>query len=279
MNTNDKFKTRQCYRSKTQFYDRNAWVGSAAHEGKGFYNKYGYFVIRGFFDSLTAEEAARNSFNDWKFVVNDPASGKIRSALWVHSDKNIKKEFLNDDRLLRLAANVVGEETYIHQSRINFKHSGSTGWSWHSDFETWHSQDGMPEMKAFTALIALDKNHSRNGPLTVLPGSHKWFWSAPKQRDPISAQNEFAEQTEGVLADSDIKYISSMCGCLPKKIFLNPGDLLIFDCNLLHTSSENHSGDRRSNLYFVFNAKSNALTKPFSSNKERPEYMGHRREL
>ena len=279
MNIKDNFKTRQFYKSKTQFYPRNAWIGSDPHECKNFYNEYGYFVIRGFFDPLTAKEAAKNNFNNWEFVVNDPLSGKIRSALWVHSDKNIKKEFLNDDRLLRLASNILGEETYIHQSRINFKHSGSTGWSWHSDFETWHSQDGMPEMKALTALIALDENHLGNGPLTVLPGSHKWFWSAPKNQEPISAQKEFAEQTEGVLADSDIKYISSMCGCLPTKIFLKPGDLLIFDCNLLHASSENHSGDRRSNLYFVFNAKSNALTQPFSSKKERPEYMAHRRVL
>jgi ectoine hydroxylase len=48
---------------------------------------------------------------------------------------------------------------------------------WHSDFETWHAEDGMPKMRAVSCSIAFDDNHEFNGPLMVIPQSHQKFIS------------------------------------------------------------------------------------------------------
>ena len=55
-----------------------------------------------------------------------------------------------------------------------------------------------------------------------------------------------------------------------------PGDLFLFDCNLMHGSGVNHSSMGRKNLYIVFNAVSNALADPFSCKFKRPEFMANR---
>ncbi|MES8739290.1 phytanoyl-CoA dioxygenase family protein, partial [Cutibacterium acnes] len=66
----------------------------------------------------------------------------------------------------------------IHQSRINLK-NGFNGkeFYWHSDFETWHVEDGMPNMRAVSCSITLTDNTVYNGSLMVIPGSHKYFVS------------------------------------------------------------------------------------------------------
>ena len=64
----------------------------------------------------------------------------------------------------------------MHQSRINYKPGfHGKGFNWHSDFETWHAEDGMPSMHAVSASIVLTDNHHFNGPLMLIPGSHKVF--------------------------------------------------------------------------------------------------------
>src|SRR5690606_18676180 len=74
------------------------------------------------------------------------------------------------------ARQILGGEVYLHQSRANLK-PGFKGkeFYWHSDFETWHTEDGMPRMRALSVSIALTENYPFNGPLMLIPGSHKTF--------------------------------------------------------------------------------------------------------
>src|SRR3546814_10424765 len=46
---------------------------------------------------------------------------------------------------------------------------------WHSDFETWHVEDGMPRMRALSMSVLLAENTPHNGPLMVIPGSHRTY--------------------------------------------------------------------------------------------------------
>src|SRR3546814_19751740 len=66
--------------------------------------------------------------------------------------------------------------SYIHQSRLNYK-PGFKGkeFYWHSDFETWHVEDGMPRMRALSMSVLLAENTPHNGPLMLIPGSHQSF--------------------------------------------------------------------------------------------------------
>ncbi len=81
------------------------------------------------------------------------------------------------------ARQILGSDVYVHQSRINVKPGfGATGFYWHSDFETWHAEDGLPNMRTVSVSIALTENFDTNGGLMIMPGSHKSFSAARARR-------------------------------------------------------------------------------------------------
>ena len=126
------------------------------------YNNNGFIVIKDFFNrsqianaKSRSEEIFNNSIG---YIVNkEPESNIVRSALQVHLLNEFRE--LIDKRLVNISRSILGGKTYLHQSRINYKHGKSAnGWNWHSDFETWHSKDGMPNMNCFTAMAVIDDN-------------------------------------------------------------------------------------------------------------------------
>lgn len=201
-------------------------------------------------------------------------SEKIRSVLGIHKVNSVRPIV---ERLQPLAESILNCDVYVHQSRINLKHpNGSSGWSWHSDFETWHSKDGMPDPHCLSAMVALDDNTSVNGSLEVLTTSHTLFWGDKKGSTDSSPEAEFTNQTVGVPPESVIREYLHRPGSCVEKILMRKGDVLFFHSNLLHTSKPNLSDEPRKNLFIVFNSTSNRLTDPYDGSEPRPEYMASR---
>ena len=70
----------------------------------------------------------------------------MRSVFAVHRSSALFASISEDPRLLSLAQNILGDDVYIHQSRLNYKPAfHGREFFWHSDFETWHAEDGMPQ--------------------------------------------------------------------------------------------------------------------------------------
>jgi len=234
--------------------------------------KSGFQLIENFFEYSTEplKKLSEKIKNDREmFGVNEPGSNLVRSKLNVHPKFDA---FLHDQKLLEKIHSIMPGAKYIHQSRINYKQgSESTGWHWHSDFETWHYQDGMPTPKCFTVMIPLDENTEENGCLQIIPGSHQYYIRTKKGTDS-SAYDNFANQVDGVPEQEDIEKIGGKIVSITCK----PGDLLIFDSNLLHRSLQNKTIESRTNLYFVINSIDNLL---IPMKNPRPEEMGHRKYL
>src|SRR5699024_3076956 len=83
-------------------------------------------------------------------------SDEVRSIFNIHRTNEIFKKIANAPRLVDRARQILGSDVYIHQSRINYK-PGFVGkeFSWHSDFETWHAEDGMPAPRAVSLSLSL----------------------------------------------------------------------------------------------------------------------------
>src|SRR5690606_24848873 len=98
------------------------------------------------------------------------------------------------------------DDVYVHQSRINLK-PGFRGkeFYWHSDFETWHTEDGMPRMRALSCPILLTPNHTFNGPLLTIDGSHDWFVSCPGETPADNYQQSLRRQDLGVPDDESLR--------------------------------------------------------------------------
>ncbi len=157
-------------------------VALSAFERDGFLWFEGFFSqdrMAPFFDELEAMSHDEELLGS-DGVIRDPKSGEVRSVFDMHRISPRFDELTRDARILGMVQQLLGGDVYIHQSRINDKYGfQGAGFDWHSDFETWHAEDGMPRMRAISASIMLTDNNEFNGPLMLIPGSHHQFVPVP----------------------------------------------------------------------------------------------------
>lgn len=129
-------------------------------------------VYRQELERLVTDPAVRA---DERSII-EPQTQEIRSVFEVHRISEVFARLVRDERVVGRARQILGSDVYVHQSRINVKPGfGASGFYWHSDFETWHAEDGLPNMRAVSVSIALTENHDTNGGLMIMPGSHRTF--------------------------------------------------------------------------------------------------------
>lgn len=211
-------------------------------------------------------------------VITEKGSRKVRSIFKVHALSAVFAKLAADERLAGLAAYLLGDDVYLHQSRLNYK-PGFHGkeFYWHSDFETWHIEDGMPLPRALSISVSLTDNTPHNGPLLVMPGSHKHYVVCEGETPPDNYQMSLQAQEVGVPSDENLAWLANDGGLVDTA---GPaGSVLIFDCNLMHGSNSNITHLPRSNAFFVYNALSNAVQAPFCNQPPRPEFIATRDEI
>ena len=208
-------------------------------------------------------------------VIAEPGSGDVRSIFSVHTLNDVFASLMRDPRVLNVAREILGSEVYIHQSRINYK-PGFSGkeFYWHSDFETWHIEDGMPTMRALSCSILLTDNDELNGPLMLIPGSHKHFISCAGETPDENYKQSLQKQEYGVPDELLLHYLSDMGGI--KSCTGKAGSVVFFDCNTMHGSNSNITPYPRSNVFFVYNSVENQLQAPQSGLQPRPEFIAAR---
>lgn len=248
-----------------------------------FYENNGYLFFEHFFSenevqSLREElqrvwQESRDS--DEKHVIREPESREIRSVFAAHRNNLVFRELSQHPRIVNMVKQILGSPVYIHQSRINYK-KGFNGkeFYWHSDFETWHVEDGMPYMRALSCSIALEDNDDFNGALMVIPGSHHYFISCVGETPENHYEQSLRRQEYGVPDHESLTWLVQKFGITTAA---GPaGSILLFDCNLMHGSNSNITPFPRSNIFFVYNSVENQLVEPFSGLKPRPEYIATR---
>lgn len=210
-----------------------------------------------------------------KFVT-EPTSKLVRSIFEPHKRDGLLSSTCTAPRLVHRAQQLLGDDVYIHQSRINFQPSFvGTGFWWHSDFETWHAEDGMPRTRALSCVTMIDRNTEANGSLMVVPGSHKHFIQCPGSTPQNNWERSLKEkQFFGTPNHESLEKMIHRYGI--KHCTGEPGSVTIFDSNLLHGSHNNISADPRCNLFQVFNACSNKLKDPYYGPSARPEHIAAR---
>lgn len=216
----------------------------------------------------------RDDFRGRDFSITEPDSQEIRSLFAVHFLSETFRRLAEDPHLTGRARQIVGGDVYVHQSRINYKPGfHGKGFNWHSDFETWHAEDGMPEMYAVSASIVLTDNHHHNGPLMLIPGSHKVFVHCLGETPEDHHKQSLKSQEFGVPSHAALRRLIDANGIeAPTGA---AGGLLLFDCNTLHGSNANMSPDPRSNAFFVYNRRDNACHAPYGAKRPRPSFLAH----
>lgn len=209
-------------------------------------------------------------------VITEPGEREIRSIFMIHRQNAVMARLAADERLAGVARFLLGDDVYIHQSRLNYK-PGFQGkeFYWHSDFETWHIEDGMPRMRALSMSILLSPNTVHNGPLMLIPGSHKKFLSCVGETPENHYQMSLKRQEYGVPDQNSLAELAVEHGIVAP--LGDPGTVIIFDCNIMHGSNGNITPFPRANAFMVYNAVSNRLVAPFGPKTPRPEFIAARK--
>ncbi|MBB5984806.1 ectoine hydroxylase [Sphingobium lignivorans] len=214
---------------------------------------------------------------DAETVISEPGGKEIRSIFEIHAQSRVIERLAADARLAEAARFLLGDEVYLHQSRLNYK-PGFQGkeFYWHSDFETWHVEDGMPRMRALSMSVLLAENTPNNGPLMLIPGSHRTFLTCVGETPEDHYRMSLKKQEYGVPDEDSLAELAYKHGIVAPTG--KPGSVVIFDCNVMHGSNGNITPFPRANAFLVYNAVSNRLQAPFGVEKPRPGFIAARGE-
>jgi ectoine hydroxylase len=250
------------------------------------YTRKGYLVADRLFDAdevraLSGElqrlRSASEHAND-EAVIREPDGNAIRSIFEVHKTSAMFARLVCDARLVSVAEHLLGGEVYVHQSRLNYK-PGFLGkeFYWHSDFETWHVEDGMPRMRALSVSISLTDNFDANGPLMLVPGSHLKYVVCPGETPEDHYRESLRQQQYGVPPDKLLRELVEQGGI--DSITGPAGSATFFDCNTMHGSNSNISPLPRANAFIVYNSVRNRLEEPYGTSAPRPDFLAERHDF
>lgn len=273
-------------REEPVVYGNGAYAQGLTKEQLAQYQQDGFLILHELLDPQEVqayldevqELGKRQDLKGRAELVTEPNDAALRSLFAVHQFSPLFKDLLRDPRLLDVARQILGSEVYAHQSRVNYK-PGFKGeeFYWHSDFETWHVEDGMPAMRALSCSILLTDNDASNGPLMLVPGSHRTFLVCPGKTPDNHYKHSLRKQEVGVPDSFSLSLMIEECGGV-EVVEAKAGSVIFFDCNTMHGSASNISPWPRANAFFVYNSVENTLEAPKYGLEPRPEYLAHRQD-
>ncbi len=213
--------------------------------------------------ALLRREAEKLYGTDRREVWRE-SSGAPRTAFAAHTYSEAFRLLGAHPRLIAPVEQVFGERLYMHQFKINAKAAfDGEMWQWHQDFGTWARDDGMPEPRAMNIAVFLDEVMPINGPLMLVPRSHR--------HGTLAAGHDTSTTSYPLwtLDHATVKRLVDEGGIVAPTG--QPGGVLLFHGNLVHGSAGNITPYPRKIVYLTLNAVSNYIRTP-----TRPDWIAHR---
>jgi ectoine hydroxylase len=180
-------------------------------------------------------------------IREDGDASMVRMIFAAHTFNETFRRLTLHPRLLSRVEQLFGEPAYLFQSRFNVK-SGfhSAGWAWHQDFNQWHRLDGMQTPNAMALGVFLDDVNPCNGPVMVIPGSHK--------------RGHIFNPDAMDIPDADVAAAANDLGIIP--LMGPPGSVVLFHSLIIHGSAPNVSPWPRRIFYMNISPISNRELSP-----------------
>ncbi len=175
-----------------------------------------------------------------RFDLEPGHSAEVPALRRVNAPVEVSEAYFRamaDSRMTDCVAELIGPNVKFHHSKINSKlPGGHTEVKWHQDFLfTPHSNDDV-----VTALLMVDEVTAENGPLEVLPGSH---------RGPLHGLWH-----DGVFTGAVAEAIAADCRPRAEVCTGPAGAVCLMHSRLLHGSAPNRSARPRTLFISVFSA-------------------------
>mgnify|MGYP001161353181 FL=1 len=232
------------------------------------FERDGYIIIPELFSqkdvSILKAEVPKVFAQKREENVREKDGQTVRTSFATHTYNKLFSQFVRHPNVLKAAEKLLGGKVYVHQFKLNAKAAfAGDVWQWHQDFGTWHRDDGMPEPKAMNLAVFLDEVNEFNGPLYLIPKSHKYgVLEAGHDTDTTS-------YPLWTLNQDIIKIMVEKGGIVAPKGPAGTG--FFFHSCLVHASPPNISPWDRVIVYLSYNNVNNFIRR-FS----RPEWIAHR---
>jgi hypothetical protein len=241
------------------------------------YRALGYVERPGFLqpaevDRLRAE-IARLAEQDAPGRVLERDGRLVRALHGCHQTNDVCRRLTELPRMVGMAEQVLGGRVYVHQFKINFKAAfGGDVWQWHQDYIFWRKEDGMRAPHVLNVMVFVDDVTEFNGPLMVIPGSHRAGMIDVDAKDGATGAEpwmaNFSADLKYSLDQSTIAALVADNGIVAPK---GPaGTALVFHPNLAHASVPNLSPFNRTMLIVTYNRVDNV---PVAPGEPRPEFL------
>src|SRR5262249_41179207 len=197
-------------------------------------------------------------------------TGAPRTAFAAHTYNEAFRLMAHHPRLVEPLQQLFGEGVYVHQFKINAKAAFEGDvWQWHQDYGTWARDDGMPEPRAMNIAIFLDEVLPINGPLMLIPKSHKHgTLAAGHDKSTTSYPLWTLDNATVTRLAAEAAPAGGVGLVAPTR---KPRSVLMVHGNLVHASPPNITPYPRKIVYLTLCAVSNHITR-FT----RPEWIAHR---
>lgn len=257
-----------------------------------FFKENGFLLIEDVFnpeeiDLFTTEMNKIISEEDPRRILEK--NGSVRTFFAPHLTNEVYDKIHRLDRLVVPAAQLLGSDVYLHQSKINIK-AAMVGdwWEWHQDYPYWKNDDGMPRPDVLTAMIFYNDVNEFNSPLILIPSSHKEgvFDDRENIVDVNGQDNEwYAEYLKSTpfmtAVTANLKYKlerETLAEWAEKKGLFSAkgraGAVLFFHGNIFHASANNLSPWDRFTYLLTYNRVDNKL---MDIPNPRPEFISIRK--
>lgn len=258
-------------------------------EQAAFFDETGYLFLPECFsltevDTIRAELPSTFAERSQRRVT-EKSGAFVRSVYGSHMFNETFRLLARHPRLVLPAMQLLGSEVYVYQFKVNAKASfGGDVWEWHQDYVFWMKEDGLPAPDIVNAVLFLNEVNEFNGPLYLVPGSHREGVLDVPAKDPADdadASNPYRESPAWISnLTADLKYSldrETVERLVCKYGIVAPkgrgGSVLFFHSNLVHGSPNNISPFDRVVVLVTFNSIRNI---PAPSANPRPNFLASR---
>ena len=244
------------------------------------YHINGYLILKTVFS-----EAEINMFNirlnNFKNFTTQPnviceENGDIRSVFAPELQEPIFGNLIKDKRILTASEELLNNKLYIYQYKLNLKEAfAGKFWEWHQDYPYWHYGDGIKAPNMISVMLLLDDVKSYQGPLLVIPKSHKmgivdFQHKAHLENKKDTLLNSLNSDLKYTINNKLVKTHALENGIVP--IEGKSGTVVFFHPNIFHASNTNVSPFTRSTAILTYNSITNIPEKEST----RPDYICYR---
>ncbi|WP_298553750.1 phytanoyl-CoA dioxygenase family protein [uncultured Algibacter sp.] len=245
-----------------------------------FYHSNGYLVLETIFseEEIIELNSKLKNFKNHTLQPNVICedNGDIRSIFAPETQEPLFGNLIRDKRVLTASEELLNNSLYLYQYKLNLKEAfAGKFWEWHQDYPYWHYGDGVKSPDMISVMVLLDDVKSYQGPLLVIPKSHKagivdFQHKAHLENKKDNLLNSLNSDLKYTISNKLVKesaLLSSIVSLEGKR-----GTVVFFHPNIFHASNTNVSPFTRSTAILTYNSINNVPEKKSS----RPDYICYR---